>query len=156
MVPGAEPMLIYGYSLALIAPFLLAAILAIFGFKAGVKAAGFKAAAVALPVSLAASPMVQPMFLEARDRRAFEELQQRASGGRLVGRGPEAVHLVLGDPDDVDTRTHEIYSLEGGLVGQSKPRVVWIYRPTPLYWSGRELRVTFEQGIVAGVRSTAG
>jgi hypothetical protein len=144
---------LYALSLALIAPLILLAIALVFGAKAGMRATGFKISVAALPVSLALNPLVQPLFLEARDTQASQALLRQFESSQLIGKPAEAVTAALGEPRAKRSETPAVFTLEGRTVWKGEPRQVWEYKPLPYYWSGSTLRITFENGTVSGFHS---
>jgi hypothetical protein len=141
---------LYALSLALIAPLVLLAIAMIFGAKVGMRAAGFKIAVAALPLSLALNPLVQPLFLEARDTAESRALIQRFESSRLIGKPAEAVTAALGEPRAKRSQTPAVFTLEGRTVWKGEPQQVWEYKPLPYYWGGSTLQVYFQNGTVSG------
>jgi hypothetical protein len=146
---------LYALSLAWIAPWILLAIAAVFGVKAGLRATGFKISVAALPVSLALNPLVQPLFLESRDAQASQALVRRFESSQLIGRPAQAVEAALGQPRTVRSQTPQVFTLEGRMVWEGGPQTVWEYKPLPYYWNGRRLQVFFENGTVSGFQANA-
>jgi hypothetical protein len=136
-------------------PFVLIGIAAMFGLRGGVRARGFQVAAAVAPLSVAAHPLVQPLYLESRDTRANLELQHRFSASNLMGKSAPDVTAVLGEPTAVRSETPRVYNLDGRVAWQGEPYTIWEYKPLPYYWSGRKLQLTFKHDVVAGFAANA-
>ena len=135
----------------MIAPLILLAIALVFGAKAGMQATGFKISAAALPVSLALNPLVQPLFLEARDTQASQALVRQFESSQLIGKPAEAVTAALGEPRTKRSETPTVFTLEGRTVWKGEPQQVWEYKPLPATTgTAARCRSTFESGTVSG------
>jgi hypothetical protein len=146
-------MFLLALGVATAAPFALLGVAAALALRSGAGArAGRLVAAAALPLAIAAHPLVQPLYLEARDVQANRMLEERARAASLVGKPAAAVTAALGPPDAVRGETPRVHTLDGRVAWEGETRTVWEYRPLRYYWTGSRLEVRFKDGVVAELR----